>query len=201
MSGSKISCWFNLETFCALPGRCYGFFVNPWRKPWTIATCFERFGAHNSKINPDKGEFFKKIDQLLCHIVKADGLEVDHSKTKAVQIFPIPRSQTDVMSFLGQASYYRRFVPKFAEKARPLHKASETLMKFEWRPAAQHSVESLNLKLTSTPILAFACLKELLIVYTDASQFAMGAVLAMLPNHSQNHKQRTPLHAPSFWPS
>ena len=49
--------------------------------------------------------------------------------------------------------------------------------KFEWTPEAQDAFESLKLKLTSTPILAFPCLKEPFILYTDASQFATGAVM------------------------
>ena len=129
--------------------------------------------------------------QFLGHIVSKDGLEVDPSKVEAVQNFPVPRSQTEVKSFLGLASYYRRFVPKFAEIARPLHKASETSTKFEWTPEAQNAFESLKLKLTSTPILAFPCLKEPFILYTDASQFVMGAVLAQV----QDGKERAICYA------
>ena len=121
---------------------------------------FQRFRANNLKINPDKCDFFKMEVQFLGHILSKDGLEVDPSKIEAVQKFPLPRSQTEVKSFLGLASYYRRFVPKFAELARPLHKASETSTKFGWTPEAQDAFESLKLKLTSTPILAFPCLKE-----------------------------------------
>ena len=89
-------------------------------------------------------------------------------------------------SFLGLASYYRRFVPQFAEIARPLHKASETSTKFEWTSHAQGAFESLKLKLTSIPILAFPCLKEPFILHTEASQFAMGGVLAQV----QDDKER-----------
>ena len=100
---------------------------------------------------------------------------MDPSKIEAVQ-----------KSLSGLASYHRRFVAKFAEIARPVHKASETSMKFEWRPETQNAFDSLKLKLTSTPILVFPCLKEPLIFYTDASQFAMGAVLAQV----QDGKER-----------
>ena len=108
--------------------------------------------------------------QFIGHIVSKNGLQVDPSKVKAVQKFPGPQSQTEVKSILVLASYYRRFVPKFAEIVRPLHKASETSAKFEWTSAAQEALQSLKLTLTSTPILAFPCHKELL--YTDASQIA-----------------------------
>ena len=141
---------------------------------------FQRFRAHNLKIKPDKCDFFRMKVQFLGHIVSKNGLEVDPSKIEAVQKFPAPRSQTEVKSFLGLASYYRRFVPKFANIARPLHKTSETSTKFAWTPEAQDAFESLKLKVTSTPILAFPCLKEPFILYTDASQFAMGAVLAQV---------------------
>ena len=89
---------------------------------------------------------------------------------------------------MGLASYYRRFVPKIAEIARPLLKASETSTKFEWTLAAQNAFEPLKLKLTSTPLLAFLCLEleEPFFFYTDASQFAMGALLAQM----QDGKER-----------
>ena len=140
----------------------------------------ERFRAHNLKINRDNSDFFRMRVQFLGHIVSKDGLEVDPSKIEVIQKFPVRGSQTGVKSFLGLASYYRRFVPKFSEIVRPLHKASETSTKFEWTPEAQDAFESLKLKLTSTPILAFPCLKEPFILYTDASQFAMDAVLAQV---------------------
>ena len=69
---------------------------------------------------------------------------------------------------------------KFAEIERPVHEASKTSAKIEWTSAAQDVFESLKLKITSTPVLAFPCLKEPFILYTDASQFAMGAVLAQV---------------------
>ena len=188
---SKSSCWSNLENLCALSRRYYHIFVNTRRTPPTIATCFRTIPCTQVKINPEKCDFFRMKVQFLGHIVSKDGLEVDPSKIEAVQKFPVPRSQTEVKSFLGLASYYRRFVPKFAEIARPLHKASETSTKFEWTPEAQDAFESLKLKLTSTPILAFPCLKEPFIIHTDASQFAIGAVLAQV----QDGKERAICYA------
>ena len=61
-----------------------------------------------------------------------------------------------------------------------MHKTFETSTNFEWTPAAQDAFESLKLKLTLTPILVFPCLKDPFILCTDASQFAMGAVLAQV---------------------
>ena len=152
---------------------------------------FKQFRLRNLKITPDKCDFFRMKVQFFGHIVSKDGLDVDPSKIEAVQNFPVPRSQTEVKPFLSLASYYRRFAPKFAEITRPLHKAIETSTKVEWTAEAQDAFESSKLKLTSTPLLAFPCLKEPFILYTDASQLAMGAVLAQV----QDGKKRAICYA------
>ena len=51
---------------------------------------FQRFRAHNSKINPDKCDFSRMKVQFLGHIVNKNGLEVDPSKIEAVQKLPVP---------------------------------------------------------------------------------------------------------------
>ena len=152
---------------------------------------FDRFHAQNLKINPEKPNIFRMQVQFHGHIVSKDGLQVHPSKVEAFHNIPVPKSQTEVQSFLGLASYYRSFVSKFAEIARLLHKASEILMKFEWTTAAQDSFKSMKMKVTSTLILAFPCLKQLFILYTDASQFAMGEVLAQM----HDGKERSICHA------
>ena len=144
---------------------------------------FERFRAHNLNINPDNCDFFRMKVQFLVHLVSKEGLNVDPSKVEAVQKFPDPISKIEV-TFIGLASFYLRYVPKFAEITRPLHKAGETSTKFEWTPAALDAFEYIKLKLT-TPILASPCLTEPFILYTDASQFAMGAVLAQVQHGKQ----------------
>ena len=138
---------------------------------------FQRFHNANLKINPAKCFFFQTKVQFLGHIFSKNGLQVDPEKIDVVKKFPILKNQAEFNSFLGLASYYRRYVSNFAAIARPLHKASETSV-FSWTAEAQDVFETLKARLTSTPILVFPCLQELFIIYTDASQFAMGAVLA-----------------------
>ena len=90
--------------------------------------------------------------------------------------------KTDVKSFLGLCSYYRRHIKNFAIIARPLHKASETKSFFTWTEGTQETFECLKKHLSSTPILAFPDVKEPFILYTDPSLTAMGAVLAQIPD-------------------
>lgn len=53
--------------------------------------------------------------------MSADGVATDPAKTEVVTNWPKPKTLKDLRSFLGFASYYRRFVPHFAQLARPLH--------------------------------------------------------------------------------
>ena len=93
---------------------------------------FQRFHNANLTINPAKCAFFQTKVKILDHIVSKDGLQVDTEKVDVVKRFPTPKNQTEVKSFLGLASYYRRYVSNFAAIARPLHKARETSSLFTW---------------------------------------------------------------------
>ena len=134
----------------------------------------------NLKINPTKYEFFGTRVPFLGHIISMNGLETDPDKIAAVKKFPIPTNPTEVKSFLGLCSYYRRYVQNFAEILRPLHKASEVTTNFNWASEAQDAFETLKSRLTTTPILVFPMIKEPFILYTDASLRAMGAVLSQV---------------------
>ena len=83
-----------------------------------------------------------------------DDIYVNPAKTKAVADWPIPRRVKDVRSFVGLASYYRRFIPGFATIAAPLTEMyrdpKNTLV--DWTPARQRAFDLLKSALTSAPI-------------------------------------------------
>ena len=54
----------------------------------------------------------------------------------------------------GLCSYYRKFVPEFAEIAAPLHALTRKNRRFLWEEASQESFEELKVRLTSPPVLA-----------------------------------------------
>ena len=82
------------------------------------------------------------------------GVETDPAKIDAVTSSPIPKSVRDDRSFLGLCSYYRRFVPDFAEIAAPLHALTGIYAKFTWTEKCQHAFDQLKSALSTSPILA-----------------------------------------------
>ena len=118
----------------------------------------------------------RSID-FLGHVVSADGIATDKRKIKALQEWPVPKSVSDVRSFLGLANYYRRFVEKFAHRAAPL----TSLMgkgEFTWTDECEKAFRDLIQALTDAPVIVPPDPNLPFHVRTDASRFAVGAMLS-----------------------
>ena len=61
------------------------------------------------------------------HVVTKEGVSPDPEKIKAVTEWPKPTTVTEVRSFLGFVSHYRRFIPNFSKVAKPLNKLLQNL--------------------------------------------------------------------------
>lgn len=142
---------------------------------------FMRIESAGLKLKPAKCELFKKETSYLGHVVSEDGIKTDPKKIEKVNNWPVPQTPTEVKSFLGLASYYRRFVNGFASIAKPLYRLTENnLATFEWTDNCQDAFEQLKRVLTSTPVLAYPLRDEIFILDTDASNHGIGAVLSQL---------------------
>ena len=143
----------------------------------------ERLKAAGLKLKASKCKWFQKSVQYLGHIVSAEGIKCDPEKIETVKDWPIPKSVTQVRSFLGLASYYRKFIDNFAEIAHPLTSLTRKRAKFCWSTACQQSFETLKECLISAPVLAYP-LRDAgeFVLDTDASNHGMGAVLSQVQN-------------------
>jgi len=97
-----------------------------------LAAVFERFRGAGLKVKPSKCALLQKEVKYLGHVVSEAGIHTDPDKIDAVRDWPIPSTQTQVRSFLGLASYYRRFIQDFAHVAAPLHRLTEKSARFQW---------------------------------------------------------------------
>lgn len=98
-----------------------------------------------------------------------------------LNLFKTGKTQTlikDIRTFLGLCSYYRKFVYKFADITRSLHKLTELNEDFHWDTNCQEALDKLKRALTSSPILSYPNDTRVFILDTDASNNGLGAVLS-----------------------
>ncbi|BHF71978.1 hypothetical protein SprV_0401504000 [Sparganum proliferum] len=132
-------------------------------------------------LNPQKCQFLREKVNYLGHEVSPSGIKVSAEKAGAILTWPTPNSTTEVRSFIGLASYYRRFIRNFAGIARPLHRLTEKGREFRWTDECQAAFDELRTRLSRAPILMLPNTTETappFVLDTDASAFAMGGVLS-----------------------
>lgn len=143
-----------------------------------VTMVLDRLIAAGLKINPRKCKFARDRCEFLGFVVSREGVRPDPGKVSAITQFPRPKSLTQLRSFLSLCSYYRRFVKGFSTIAGPMN---ELLLKdrpFAWGEAQEAAVQQLKQALTTEPVLAYPNLSKPYILYTDASDYGLGAVLA-----------------------
>ena len=141
---------------------------------------FSRLKEAGLKLKPKKCKLFAKEISYLGHVISAGGIAVSPEKISAVSDWPVPETVTDVRSFLGTASYYRRFVKDFATIAAPLHSLTDQGKKFLWTADCQRAFDQLKGALCTTPVLKFPKPEAPFVLDTDASLTGIGAVLSQV---------------------
>ena len=90
------------------------------------------------------------------------------------------RNIHELRSFLGTASYYRRYCKGFCDIARPLHKLTEKGTPYVWSDECQMSFDELKRMLTTAPVLEYPCQDLPFLLDCDASGYGTGAVLSQV---------------------
>ena len=160
-----------------------------------LEAVFKKLREAGLKLSSSKCRFMCTEIKYLGHMISEKGISVDPDKVACVQSWPVPKTVKQVQSFLGFASFYRRFIKNFARIAKPLHEVTlggehfqlktKTKVKYpplKWGPAQQKAFEELKDVCCQTPILGFADYTQPFVLHTDASGDGLGAVLSQDQN-------------------
>lgn len=147
---------------------------------------FQAMGQYGLKLRLDKCHLFRKQVKFLGHLVSGRGVAPDPDKLSAVQNWEPPTTVRQVRAFLGFVGYYRRFIKGFSKIAKPLNELlvgtgrsrSRSSPPVNWTQACESAFHQLKQQLLEAPVLAYANFESPFILYTDASNCGLGAVLA-----------------------
>jgi hypothetical protein len=133
-----------------------------------LRTVLEKLRAHQLYAKLSKCEFWLEKIAFLRDILTAEGIEVDPSKVEAVSKWRQPSNVSEVLSFLGMAGYYRRFIKGFSSIARPMTELLKKDYKFVWTPKCEGSFQIIKEKLTTAPVLTLPNIHRDFVVFCDA---------------------------------
>ncbi|GJY16924.1 reverse transcriptase domain-containing protein [Tanacetum coccineum] len=143
----------------------------------------------NLVLNWEKCHFMCREGIVLGHKISKFGIEVDRGKVDVIAKLPHPTTIKGVRSFLGHASFYRRFIQDFSKLARPMTHLLEKETQFVFSKDCIDAFETLKKKLIESPILVFPDWNLPFELMCDARDFAIGAVLGQ-----QKTKHFQPIH-------
>lgn len=149
-----------------------------------LETILRKLQEANLKVQPDKSEFLMKSVEFLGYVITENGIKPNSKKIETIEKWPEPKTIKELRGFLGLIGYYRRFVKDFAKLTKPLtnlfrgEKTPDSKRKITLNQAEKECFQNMKTILSSNDILTYPDFSKPFLITTDASNFAIGAVLS-----------------------
>ncbi|GJY22640.1 reverse transcriptase domain-containing protein [Tanacetum coccineum] len=165
-----------------------GFFL---LMPLPFIQILKRCEDTNLVLNWEKCHFMVKEGIVLGHKISKSGIEVDKAKVDVIAKLPHPTFVKGILSFLGHAGFYRRFIQDFSKIAWPMTYLLEKDTPFFFSKECTESFNILKKKLTENLILIAPDWDLPFEIMCDASDYVVGAVLGQrAENLAADHLSR-----------
>jgi hypothetical protein len=152
-----------------------------------VQLVLQRLQDNNLFLKPEKCSFYQTRIEYLGLVISHNSIEMDEGKLSAIKDWPIPRRLKDVQSFLGFGNFYQRFIARFSEIAQPLYALTKKGTTWNWDNACQQAFDKLKQAFITAPVLVMPNTTQPFRVETDASGYAMGAVLSQQDEEGKWH--------------
>ncbi|MBW0566420.1 hypothetical protein O181_106135 [Austropuccinia psidii MF-1] len=151
-----------------------------------VASILQRLRDNNLFVESSKYVFHASSVEYLCYVVSRDGLKMDASKVHQILNWPQPKNIKALQSFLGFSNFYYHFIKNYSKKITAFTSLLKKDSPFIFNEEAFGQFQILKEAFTTTPILSHSNPSLPTIVETDASDYALGAVLSKV-NDSGKH--------------
>jgi len=167
-----------LEHFCATYLDDIIIFSDTWELGKSICAIwivFTRIREAGLTLNMKKCEFAVAELDFLGHYVGLGTVQPRQQEVEALLKFPRPTNRKQLQSFLGLASYYRKYILHFANLSAVLSDMLRKGTKFVWTESTEQSFLDIKSRLASRSVLIPPDFSKPFIVAVDASNIAIGA--------------------------
>ena len=151
-------------------------------------------------VNAKKCVFHAREVEFVGFTIGHNGLKISENKVKHIFEWEAPRSVQEVQQFLRFANFYRRFIREYSSICRPLTQLTKKGQVWNWTNDCQEAFNKQKVSFTEAPILTHYYPKKALMIETDASDLAKGAVLS---HYEDSDKKWHPVafHSKKFSPA
>jgi len=152
-----------------------------------VREVLRRLRAHGLYASPKKCSFHTDSVEYLGYILTPTGLYMAEDKIKTIQDWPQPRKVKDIQSFLGFANFYRRFIYEYSAIVAPLTRLTRKSVTWDFSSDCLSAFEALKKAFTTAPILTHWVPDRQIIIETDASDYALAAILSIFTDDDEIH--------------
>jgi len=173
------------KVFTHLLGKCVEIYVDDMvvkspshlQHSKDLPKVFTTLRKYNLRLNPNKCVFDIDSRKFLGFMLTQHGIEANPEKCKAIIEMPSPVNIKEVQRLVGCLTAISRFLPKLADKTKPIIHLLKKSAKFAWNDECNHIFQKLKATLASPPILQKPDTNLPLIVYITATEGTVSAAI------------------------
>ena len=152
-----------------------------------VREVLRRLRANRLFASAKKCAFHTDTVNYLGYILTPTGLYMAEDKIKTIQDWPEPRKVKDVQSFLGFANFYRRFIYNYSSIVIPLTRLTRKSVPWNFSEDCRSAFRDLKKAFTTAPVLTHWMPDKQIVVETDASDYALAAILSIYTSDGELH--------------
>jgi len=164
-----------------------------------VRRVMERLRKGRLCVSIKKSSFHQREVEFLGYKISDRGISMTSTKVEEIRAWSTPEKVVDVPSFMAFANFYRQFIKGFSKIAKPLTDLTKKVIKWAWPALCQDAFDTLKEMFTTGPILTHFDDTRPTQLETDASDFALGAVLSQLCEDEKWHP--VTFHSRKFSPA
>jgi len=138
-------------------------------------------------VKAEKCEFHLDSIEYLGYVLSPSGLTMSNAKVKTIQEWPEPKKVKDIQSFLGFANFYRHFIFNYSDIVILLTHLTRKNTLWNFDNDCRIAFNTLKQAFTSAPILMYWVPNTQLVMETNASDYALAAILSIMTKDNEIH--------------